>query len=86
MELDSRIKIAIVEVVDTQISINDPVETGLTLNRLINEGYTPADAKDLIGCVVLSEVFDVMKNGERFDLQRYVAALNRLPQIPENKL
>ena len=86
MKMNPRIKIAIIEVVNTQIESNDPPETGLTLTRLINDGYTPADAKDLIGCVVLSEVFDVMKNNEVFDLERYVAALNRLPEIPEDKI
>lgn len=86
MEVDPRIQSAVLEVVETQVDTNDPPETGMTLIRLINEGYTPKDSKDLIGCVVLSEVFDVMKNGEVFDLQRYVDALNRLPQIPEDKI
>lgn len=86
MDINPRIKIAIIEVVNTQIDSNDPPETGLTLTRLIKDGYTPDDAKDLIGCVVLSEVFDVMKNCEDFDPDRYVAALNRLPEIPEDKI
>lgn len=86
MEVNPRIKMAVIEVVNTQVESNDPPETGLTLTRLINDGYTPSDAKDLIGCVVLSEVFDVMKNEEVFDPERYVAALNRLPEIPEDKV
>ncbi|MEA3465852.1 MAG: hypothetical protein U9R29_07600 [Thermodesulfobacteriota bacterium] len=86
MEVNPRIKMAVIEVVNTQVESNDPPETGLTLTRLINDGYTPSDAKDLIGCVVLSEVFDVMKNEEVFDPERYVAALNRLPEIPEDKI
>lgn len=86
MEIDPRIQAAVLQVVETQVEINDPPETGITLIRLINEGFTPSAAKDLIGCVVLSEVFDVMKNGDVFDLSRYVEALNRLPQIPEDKI
>lgn len=86
MEIDPRIQTAVLEVVEIQVETNDPPETGMTLIRLINEGYTPKDSKDLIGCVVLSEVFDVMKNGETFNLQRYVAALNQLPRIPEDKI
>ncbi len=86
MEIDPRLQSAILEVVETQVEINDPPETGMTLVRLINEGFTPKASKDLIGCVVLSEVFDVMKNGEVFDLDRYIAALKRLPQIPEDKI
>lgn len=86
MELDPRIQNAVLTVVDTQIETNDPPEIALTFFRLVNEGYSPSDAKDLIGCVVLSEVFDVMKHGDKFNLQRYVAALNRLPAIPEDKV
>ncbi|MDY0190033.1 MAG: hypothetical protein RBR22_04790 [Desulfuromonas sp.] len=86
MEIDPRIQVAVLKVVETQVEINDPPETSMTLVRLINEGFTPSAAKDLIGCVVLSEVFDVMKNGDVFDLNRYVAALNHLPQLPENKI
>jgi len=86
MELDPRIQNAVVAVVNTQIDSNDPPETGLTFLRLVNEGYTPEEAKDLIGCVVLSEVFDVIRDGEKFNLQRYVTALNCLPAIPENKI
>lgn len=86
MEVDPRIQGAVLEVVEIQVETNDPPETGMTLVRLINEGFTPQASKDLIGCVVLSEVFDVMKNGEAFDLDRYIGALNRLPQIPEQKI
>ncbi len=86
MEIDPRIQKAVVTVVDTQIETNEPPEIALTFARLVNEGYSPAAAKDLIGCVVLSEVFDVMKHGDKFNLPRYVAALTRLPAIPENKV
>lgn len=86
MEIDPRIQLATLEVVETQVEMNDPPETGKTLVRLINEGFTPKASKELIGCVVLSEVFDVMKNGEVFDLERYISALDRLPQIPEDKI
>ena len=86
MQLDHRLKGAIIEVVDTQVETNDPPETALTLMRLVNVGHTPAEAKDLIGCVVISEVFDVIKSGEKFDLERYVAALNNLPVIPQGKI
>jgi hypothetical protein len=86
MQLDPRLNQAIIEVVDTQVETNDPPETALTLIRLVNAGHTPVEAKNLIGCVVMSEVFDVLKSGEKFNLARYVAALHNLPVIPQGKI
>jgi hypothetical protein len=39
----------------------------------------------LIGCVVVSEIFDILKKGETFNLERFVAALERLPKLPWEK-
>lgn len=86
MEIDSRIQTAIIEVVNQQVETNDPPQTAMTLTRLVSEGCSPEQAKELIGCVVISEVFDVLKSGEKFDLERYVEALDRLPEIPQNKV
>lgn len=85
MTKQDRLKQAIIQVVDTQVDSNDPPETKQTLLRLIAEGFASDDAKDLIGNVVVAEVFDVMREGEPFDIDRYVAALNNLPQIPKIK-
>jgi len=82
MKTNPRLKATIIEVVDNQLRANDPPETRSTLDRLIAEGHSEKAAKELIGCVVTSEIFDVMKNKEEFDLQRYVDALNNLPKLP----
>ena len=82
MKINPRLKAIILEVVDNQLRANDPAETRITLNRLITEGYSEKDAKELIGCVVTSEIFDVLKNKEEFDHERYVDALNKLPKLP----
>ena len=82
METNPRLKAIILEVVDNQLRANDPPETRLTLNRLIEEGHSEKEAKELIACVVSSELFDIMKNEEEFNLQRYVDALHKLPQLP----
>ena len=82
MKTNPRLKATILEVVDNQLRANDPPETRFTLERLMAEGYSENAAKELIGCVVTSEIFDVMKNEEEFNLQRYVCALNKLPQLP----
>ena len=82
MKTNPRMKKIILGVVDNQLRANDPPETRSTLKRLVEEGYSEKDAKELIGCAVTSEIFDIMKNSEEFDLERYVAALNELPKLP----
>jgi uncharacterized protein with ATP-grasp and redox domains len=84
METNKYLKYAILEVVENQLDANDPPETGKTLARLMSEGYSEEAAKNLIGCVVTSEIFDVMKNQKPFDHARFVKALNDLPEIPED--
>lgn len=83
MERKQRVQEAIIKVVDNQIDANDPAETKQTLVRLISEGFSMAEAKDLIGNVVVAEVFGVMTAGKPFDNNRYVTALNKLPEIPK---
>jgi hypothetical protein len=82
MKKNPRLKAIILSIVDNQLRANDPPETRFTLDRLITEGCSEKNAKELIGCVVTSEIYDVLKNEEEFDLQRYVDALNNLPQLP----
>ncbi|MBU2513856.1 hypothetical protein KJ966_21160 [bacterium] len=84
MESNPELKSAIMEVVDNQINSNDPPETRQTLYRLKNEGHSESKAKELIGCVVASEIFEVLKRQESFNLNRFVKALNNLPKIPED--
>ena len=82
MKTNPRLKAVIMEVVDNQLRAKDPPETHSTLERLIAEGHSENEAKELIACVVTTEIFDVMKNKEEFDRQRYIDALNKLPQLP----
>jgi hypothetical protein len=84
MEESPYLKSAILEVVDNQLNANDPPETRQTFDRLISEGYSEEDAKKLIGCVVTSEIFDVLKKQEPFNPERFVKALNELPKTPND--
>ena len=74
----------ILEVVDNQIADHDPPETKETLERLMAEGISQEQARELIACVVASEMFDMLKNEEVYKEQRYIAALNNLPDLPED--
>ncbi len=80
MESNNRLSAAIIQVVETQIDTNDPPETKQTYERLISEGFSEKISKELLGTVVIAEVFGVMKDGKPFDIDRYVTALNKLPK------
>ena len=82
MEENEYLKSAILEVVDNQLNANDPPDTRKTFERLTSEGYSVDEAKRLIACVVTSEIFDVLKKKESFNLERFVNALNALPKVP----
>ena len=73
----------ILEVVENQLRDNEPPETRATLTRLMAEGHSEHEAKKLIGCVVVAEMFEVLRQNQDYDQDRYVAALAALPQIPE---
>ena len=72
----------ILEIVDNQLSEGTPVETRQTFDRLVQAGHTTEDARRLIGCVVVSEIVQVMQRGEPSDEARFVAALRQLPRLP----
>jgi hypothetical protein len=73
---------AMYEVLDNQLRDNDPPETKQTLDRLLAEGHSQAEARRMLAAVVSSEVFEVLKHKQPYDHARYVAALQRLPKLP----
>ena len=73
----------VLEGVDNQIRDLNPPATKETFDRLVGEGYDADEARRLIGCVVVSEIFDILKKREPFDEKRFVAALRKLPKLPE---
>src|SRR5205085_5091875 len=73
---------AIYEVVDNQLRDGTPPETRQTLDRLIAEGHARQEARRLIACAVVSEIFNVLQRHEPYDEARYIAALRRLPTMP----
>jgi len=74
----------ILEIVDTQLRDGTPPETRETFDRLIGLGYTPEGARQLLAHVVVREIFTVMARGERYDAARFIAALRRLPTLPDH--
>ena len=76
------LKYEILEVVNNQLESLDPPETKQTYDRLVADGISDQEAMRLIGCVVRSEIFDVLKHQQLFDHTRFVKALNKLPKLP----
>ncbi|MGK0289920.1 MAG: hypothetical protein ACI86H_001369 [bacterium] len=77
--INKRLAGAIREVIDNQIYDDSPPETGETLERLIEVGFTQDQAYDLMGRVVSIEVLELVVEGKDFDMPRYVEALEKLP-------
>jgi len=76
------LRAAIIKVVENQLRSNDPPQTQQTFRRLVEAGYSEEEAKRLIGCVVSAEIFDILKKNEPFNLDRFVKALDKLPEMP----
>ena len=74
---------AIMEVVSNQLRDGDPPQTRQTFDRLIASGLPEDEVRRLIGCVVVNEIFAVMKSGRPYDAARFIGALERLPQMPQ---
>jgi hypothetical protein len=77
-----RLNKAILEVVDNQIRDGNPPATKETFDRLVSEGTAKDDARRLIGCVVASEIFGILKHQQPYNEDRYVKALRKLPELP----
>jgi len=76
------LKGAILETVENQIESLNPPETKETYDRLLGMGYSDEETKEMIGVVVSSEIFEVMKKKEPFNKERFVKALKKLPDLP----
>ncbi|MBM2806255.1 MAG: hypothetical protein HW419_4148 [Deltaproteobacteria bacterium] len=79
---DPVLNAAIMKVVNNQLRGNNPPQTGQTFKRLMAAGHSEQEAKRLIACVVSAEVFDVLKQQQPFNLERFVKALDKLPTLP----
>ena len=73
-----RLKRTILQVVDNQLTTNDPPITKNTYERLQALNYTKQQAKEKIAAILLEEIYDVLKDNEPFDLDRYTERLEGL--------
>lgn len=70
-----RLKKIILDVVDNQLKANDPPAVKEAYEKLLDAGYSVREAKEKIGAVVLTEIYDVMKENQPYDEKRYANAL-----------
>ena len=83
MEEDGRrLKATILEVVENQLRDGDPPETRETMDRLMREGHSEADARLLPGQAVTVEVYCIWKEKKPFNRERFVRNLRGLPAQP----
>jgi len=77
-----RLKKAILQAVSNQLRINNPPETKETLNRLMAEGYSKQQSMEMIGAVLSSHIYNMLKEQHEYDNKSYVRDLERLPKYP----
>lgn len=78
-----RLKSQILETVDNQLKANDPKCTKKTFNRLLGLGYEADESKEMIGSILIEEMYYIMKNNEPFNEKRYAKKLALLPDYVE---
>ncbi len=72
------LKKEILEVVNNQLRDNVPPAAGEAYRKLTEAGYSASEAKDRIGSVVVTEIYNILKKGNRFDDQKYQSALESM--------
>lgn len=73
-----RLKKTILEIVDNQLKDNNPPCARDAYEKLINAGYSKSEAKDKIGAVALTEIYDILKMGQAFDEEKYRDSLEEM--------
>ena len=79
---DEEIRKLVMEVTNNQINDNNPPVTRKTFERLKSEGFSEDEAKAMISEIVWAEVYVVVKEAKPFNLERFSAALESLPETP----
>jgi len=70
------------EVLENQLTDNNPKQVKETLMRLCMTGHSREDALELMACALAPEMHAVIELGQSFDLNRYVSHLALLPETP----
>ncbi len=82
-QYNAALRETILKIVDNQLQEESLPEVKQTFERLIATGHSQKEAKRLIANVLIYEIFTVMKQKKEFNQPRYVAALQKLPELPD---
>lgn len=72
----------IYDILDKQLGDHEPPETRATLERLVAGGIKQDEARRLLACAIVAEIWSMMKENKPFDMQRFVGRLATLPETP----
>ena len=72
----------IIQAIKEQIRLKDPPETKETFDRLRRDGLAKEEIYRMLGCVLTSEMYEVLKQKRVFDRDLYVQRLHALPKLP----
>ena len=75
---NEKLKQTFLQVVNNQLRENNPPEANQTLIRLMQAGHSEQEATEMIVSLIVSDVYNILKNGQEFDLPSYIAALKQL--------
>jgi hypothetical protein len=82
METNPHLQATTMEVLDNQLRENNPPETKETYERLLAEGHSVTQTRELIASVILAEIYEILKQKQPYNQEGFVAALKRLPRLP----
>ena len=77
-EINPFMHITIHQIVETQIRTEKPPEVERVFQGLKDKGQDRHDAIHAIGAIFVEYLFDVLKNGNEFDQEKYVADIKQL--------
>ncbi|KEQ14081.1 hypothetical protein [Endozoicomonas numazuensis] len=72
----------LLEIVENQLTENNPQRVKETLLRLTMTGMERQEAMDYIACALSVEIIDIIQNSATFNLKRYEQNLDKLPDTP----
>ena len=77
--MNSRLHLAIHEVVATQVVDDDPPEAFATLQRLVSSGRDPHETLHMLGSAVAAQLWSATHERRPYDRSEHVRALAALP-------
>lgn len=72
------------QVIEDQLSSVKPVYVATTLERLLAEGFSEDEAKNMMAAIVAHHMGNMINDDQPFNSEEYRRLLDQLPDFPEN--